>query len=73
MPALKRRLRSRPVTAWSEDSIRDQNIHITDTFGPYLEMNLEPDRLSELSKLIQSGLKWPILQRLLLLYKAGSQ
>ena len=39
-----------------EDSIRDQNIHITDTFGPYLGNEfLEPDRLSELSKLIQSG------------------
>lgn len=56
-----------------EDSIRDQNIHITDTFGPYLGNEfLEPDRLSELSKLIQSGSAANITEAITL-YKAGSQ
>ena len=36
--------------------VKDQNIHITDTYGPYLGQEfLQPERLSELSKLIQSG------------------
>lgn len=56
-----------------EDSIRDQNIHITDTFGPYLGNEfLEPDRLSELSRLIQSGSASNITEAIAL-YKAGSQ
>ncbi len=39
-----------------EGSIKQQNIRITDTFGPYLGKEfLEPDRLSELSRLIQGG------------------
>ena len=39
-----------------ENSIKEQNIRITDTFGPYLGKELlEPDRLSELSRIIQSG------------------
>lgn len=39
-----------------ESSIKEQNIHITDTFGPYLGREfLDPDRLSELSRMIQSG------------------
>ena len=39
-----------------ESSIRQQNIHITDTFGPYLGKEyLNTDKLLGLSKLIQSG------------------
>ena len=39
-----------------EKSIKDQNIYITDTYGPYLDKEfLEPDRLEELSKLISDG------------------
>ncbi len=39
-----------------ESSIRQQNIHITDTFGPYLGKEyLDTDKLLGLSKLIQSG------------------
>jgi hypothetical protein len=39
-----------------ESEIRKQNIFITDTYGPYLGKEfLEPDKLSELSRLIQSG------------------
>ena len=39
-----------------EMKVKDQNIHITDTYGPYLGQEfLQPERLSELSKLIQSG------------------
>lgn len=39
-----------------ETSIKEQNIHITDTFGPYLGKEfLEPERISELSRIIQSG------------------
>lgn len=39
-----------------EIKVKDQNIHITDTYGPYLGQEfLQPERLSELSKLIQSG------------------
>ena len=39
-----------------ENSIRQQNIHITDTFGPYLGKEyLNTDKLLGLSKLIQSG------------------
>ena len=39
-----------------ENSIKEQNIRITDTFGPYLGKEFfEPDRLSELSRIIQSG------------------
>ncbi len=36
--------------------VKNQNIHITDTYGPYLGQEfLQPERLSELSKLIRSG------------------
>ena len=36
--------------------IREENIHITDTYGPYLGKEfLRPERLNELSKLIQDG------------------
>ena len=39
-----------------ESSIRQQNIHITDTFGPYLGKEyLNTDKLLGLPKLIQSG------------------
>lgn len=39
-----------------EIKVKDQNIYITDTYGPYLGQEfLQPERLSELSKLIQSG------------------
>lgn len=39
-----------------ETQIKEQNIHITDTYGPYLGKEfLEPDKISELSRLIQSG------------------
>lgn len=36
--------------------IREENIHITDTFGPYLGQEfLKPERLTELARLIQDG------------------
>ena len=39
-----------------EEGIKQQNIRITDSFGPYLGKEfLEPDRLSELSRIIQGG------------------
>lgn len=39
-----------------ENSIKEQNIRIADTFGPYLGKEyMEPDRLAELSRIIQSG------------------
>ncbi len=39
-----------------ESSIREQNIHITDTYGPYLGKEfMEPDQLTELLKIFQSG------------------
>ena len=39
-----------------ESSIRQQNIYITDTYGPYLGKEyLDTDKIMELSKLIQSG------------------
>ena len=39
-----------------ENSIRQQNIHITDTYGPYLGKEyLDTDKLVELSRLIQAG------------------
>lgn len=39
-----------------EESINRQSIHITDTYGPYLdEEYLQPDRLAALSRLIQNG------------------
>lgn len=39
-----------------EAKIKEQRIHITDTYGPYLGREfLQPEKLSELSKLIQSG------------------
>lgn len=39
-----------------EVSIKEQNIHITDTYRPYLgEEFLEPDKISELSRIIQNG------------------
>ena len=39
-----------------EAKIKTQRIHITDTYGPYLGREfLQPERLSELSRLIQSG------------------
>ena len=39
-----------------ENSIKEQNIHIADTFGPYLGKEyMDPDRLAELSRMIQSG------------------
>lgn len=39
-----------------ETSMKEQNIHIIDTFGPYLGKEfLEPDRIDELSRIIQSG------------------
>ena len=38
-----------------EAKIKEQRIHITDTYGPYLGREfLQPEKLSELSKLIQS-------------------
>lgn len=40
-----------------QTSIKEQSIHITDAFGPYLGNDfLDPDKLSELSRLIQSGI-----------------
>lgn len=39
-----------------ERSIKEQNICITDTYGPYLGQEfLDPDKLSQLSRLIQDG------------------
>ena len=39
-----------------ENSIRQQNIHITDTYGPYLGKEyLDTDKLMELSRIIQAG------------------
>ena len=39
-----------------ENSIRQQNIHITDTYGPYLGKEyLDTEKLMELSRLIQAG------------------
>ena len=39
-----------------EAKIKAQRIHITDTYGPYLGREfLQPEKLSELSRLIQSG------------------
>ena len=39
-----------------ENSIRKQNIHITDTYGPYLGKEyLDTDKLMELSRIIQAG------------------
>lgn len=39
-----------------DNRIREENIYITDTFGPYLGQEfLRPDRLSELSRIIQDG------------------
>lgn len=39
-----------------ESSIKEQNMYITDTYGPYLGKEfLDPDKLSELSRIIQSG------------------
>lgn len=39
-----------------EKAIKDQNIYITDIYGPYLGKEfLEPDKLEELSKLISDG------------------
>lgn len=39
-----------------ELKVKNQNIYITDTYGPYLGQEfLQPERLSELSKLIQTG------------------
>ena len=39
-----------------ENSIKEQNIRIADTFGPYLGKEyMDPDRLAELSRMIQSG------------------
>lgn len=56
-----------------EDSIRDQNIYITDTYGPYLGKEfLDPDRLSELSRLIQAGAASNITEAIAL-YKANGQ
>ena len=39
-----------------ESSIKEQNIRITDTYGPYLGREfLQPDKLAQLSRLIQDG------------------
>lgn len=39
-----------------ESSIKEQNLHITDTYGPYLGNEfLKPERLTELLKLFQNG------------------
>ena len=39
-----------------ENDIKQQNIRITDTFGPYLGREfLDPDKLAELTRFIQSG------------------
>lgn len=39
-----------------ETSIKEQNIHIADAYGPYLGMEfLTPDKLAELSRIIQAG------------------
>lgn len=39
-----------------ETSIKEQNIYITDAYGPYLgKAFLEPERISELFRMIQSG------------------
>lgn len=39
-----------------ETSIKEQNIYITDTYGPYLGREfLQPERLAALSKIIQDG------------------
>lgn len=54
-----------------DTSIKNQNIYITDTFGPYLGKEfLDPDRLSELSKLIQSGTAGNITEAIELFKKA---
>ena len=40
----------------SVENIRQQNIHITDTYGPYLGKEyLDTEKLMELSRLIQAG------------------
>lgn len=40
-----------------ENSIRQQNIYITDTYGPYLGKEyLDTDKLMELSRIIQAGI-----------------
>lgn len=39
-----------------ESGIKEQNLYITDTYGPYLGKEfLEPDRLAELLKIFQNG------------------
>lgn len=39
-----------------ETSVKEQNIRITDTYGPYLGKEfLEPEKLTQLSRIIQSG------------------
>lgn len=39
-----------------ESSVKEQNIYVTDTYGPYLGQEfLDPDKLSQLSRILQEG------------------
>lgn len=55
-----------------ETDIKEQNIHITDTYGPYLGKEfLEPDKLSELSRIIQGGRASNITEAIRVYREAG--
>ena len=55
-----------------ESSIREQNIRIADTYGPYLGREfLQPEKLAQLSKIIQAGSASNITEAIKMYQDAG--
>lgn len=55
-----------------ESSIKEQNIRITDTYGPYLGREfLQPEKLAQLSRFIQDGSASNITEAIKLYRDAG--
>ena len=55
-----------------ESSIKEQNIRITDTYGPYLGREfLQPEKLAQLSRFIQDGSASNITEAIKVYHDAG--